>query len=186
MEELIERIKLEGKVIGDDILKVDSFLNHRVDSILLKKIGERFARIFESERVSLVLTVESSGIPPALFTAFYLNVPLIFARKKRPITLDGRVFERKIVSRTKLNEVTISLSEEYIKEGERVLIIDDFLATGETIKALCEMVEEAKGKVVGIGVCIEKVFQRGRETLKGYKVESLAKVESLNPLIIRP
>ncbi|KUK13698.1 MAG: Xanthine phosphoribosyltransferase, partial [bacterium 42_11] len=131
-------------------------------------------------------TVESSGISPALFTALSLGIPLIFARKRKPITLCGKVFERKITSRTKLNEITISLSGDYIREGEKVLIIDDFLATGETIKALCEMIEEARGKVVGIGICIEKTFQRGRETLKNYKVVSLAKIDSLNPLLVRP
>jgi len=185
MEELVRRIKSEGKVIGESILKVDSFLNHRVDTALLKGIGERFAEIFKEDNPTLVLTVESSGIAPALFTAFALKVPLLFARKRRPITLSGRVFERRVTSRTKLNEVTLYLSGEYIREGERVLIIDDFLATGETIKALCEMVEESKGRVIGIGVCIEKTFQGGREALKGYKVVSLAKVDSLNPLSVK-
>lgn len=186
MEELIEKIKLEGKVVGENILKVDSFLNHKVDPNLLKRIGDKFADIFRSEEATLVLTVESSGIAPALFTALALNVPLLFARKRKPLTLDDRVLQRRITSRTKLNEVTITLSKDYIKEGERVLIIDDFLATGETIKALCEMVEEAKGNVVGIGVCIEKTFQGGREALRGYRVVSLAKVDSLSPLSVRP
>lgn len=186
MEELIEKIRLEGKAVGEDILKVDSFLNHRVDPNLLKRIGERFADIFKDEGVTLVLTVESSGIAPALFTALALNVPLLFARKRKPITLGDSVLQRRITSRTKLDEVSIAISKDYIIEGERVLIIDDFLATGETIRALCEMVEEVRGKVVGIGVCIEKTFQGGRETLRGYKVVSLAKVDSLSPLLVRP
>ncbi len=186
MEELIERIRLEGRIIGDTILRVDGFLNHRVDPILMRKIGERFALLFKDEKVCLVLTLEASGIPPALFTAFALNVPMLFARKRKPITLGERVLERRITSRTKLEETTITLSGDYISRGDRVLIIDDFLATGETIKALCEMVEEAKGEVIGIGVCIEKTFQRGRDRLQGYRIESLAKVDSLKPLIVRP
>lgn len=186
MEELIERIIREGKVISDTILKVDSFLNHRVDPSLMKRIGERFAQAFKNEETTLVLTVEASGIVPALFTALALNVPLIFARKRKPITLGERFYERRITSRTKLNETIITLSGDYLSSKDRVLIIDDFLATGETIKALCEMVEESGAKVAGIGVCIEKTFQRGRELLKGYRLESLAKVESLKPLIVRP
>ena len=185
MEELVDRIKREGKVISDTILKVDSFLNHKVDPFLMKKIGERFAEIFENERITKVATVEASGISPAIFTALALKVPLIFARKRRPITLGRKIYERKITSRTKLNETIITLSGDYIDETDRVLIIDDFLATGETIKALCDMIEESGASVAGIGICIEKTFQKGKERLKKYRIESLAKVESLKPLKVR-
>ncbi|MCD6363243.1 MAG: xanthine phosphoribosyltransferase [Synergistetes bacterium] len=185
MEELVDRIKREGKVISDTILKVDSFLNHKVDPFLMKKIGERFAEIFENERITKVATVEASGISAAIFTALALKVPLIFARKRRPITLGRKIYERKITSRTKLNETIITLSGDYIDETDRVLIIDDFLATGETIKALCDMIEESGASVAGIGICIEKTFQKGKERLKKYRIESLAKVESLKPLKVR-
>ncbi len=185
MKELVDRIKREGKVISETILKVDSFLNHRVDPFLMKKIGERFAEIFRDEGITKVATVEASGISPAIFTALALKVPLIFARKRRPITLGKKIYERKITSRTKLNETIITLSGDHIDEKDRVLIVDDFLATGETIKALCEMIEESGATIAGIGICIEKTFQRGRERLKEYKIESLAKVDSLNPLKVR-
>ncbi len=185
MKELVERIKKEGVVISDTILKIDSFLNHQADPILMSKVGKKIASFFKDKGITKVVTIETSGIVPAIFTAYELRVPLVFARKRKPLTLSGRVYEKTITSRTKLNKVKVMLSGDFINENDKVLVVDDFLATGETIKALCEILEEAKAEIVGIAVCVEKTFQGGRKRLEGYNVKALALVDSLKPLVVR-
>jgi xanthine phosphoribosyltransferase len=181
MELLINKIKQEGLVLANDVLKVDAFLNHQMDPVLMKEIGEEFARLYANEKITKVITIESSGIGPGLMTALALNVPLIFARKKKSITMQQDVYTAKVYSFTKKEENEITISHKWIEPGDKVLIIDDFLANGQAALGLLSIVEEAKAEAVGFGIVIEKAFQDGGKLLRerGYRVESLARIESL-------
>ncbi len=187
IESLKRKIVEEGIVLGDQVLKVDSFLNHRVDPVLMAEIGDTFARLFAESGVVKVLTIESSGIAPALMTALRLNVPLIFARKRKSLTLQSDLYTEKAYSFTKREENEITVSKRFIKAGDRVLIVDDFLANGQAALALARIVEQAGAEVAGIGIVIEKSFQSGRQQLleAGYRVESLARIASLEDGTIR-
>jgi len=182
MDLLKRKIETEGVVLSDSVLKVDSFLNHQVDPILMKEIGQEFVRRFHTKAITKVLTIESSGIAPALMTSLQLNVPLIFARKRKSLTLSEGLLTAKVYSFTKQEENTISISNNYIKEGDEVLIIDDFLANGQAALGLIELVQKAKANVAGIGIVIEKAFQDGGQKIRelGYQVESLVEIDSLN------
>lgn len=181
MKLLLDKIKNEGTVLANDVLKVDAFLNHQMDPFLMKEIGEEFARLFSSENITKVVTIESSGIGPGLMTAFALQVPLVFARKKKSITMQQDVYTAKVYSFTKKEENEISISHKWLEAGDRVLIIDDFLANGQAALGLLSIVEEAKAEAVGFGIVIEKAFQEGGNLLRerGYRVESLARIQSL-------
>lgn len=181
MKELKKRIREEGKVIGSEILKVDHFLNHQIDPVLMFKIGEKFADIFENKEVSKVITIESSGIAPALMTGLALKVPVIFARKKKPVTLDEGSLSTEIFSFTKQVSNTVYIEKGMLTADDHVLIIDDFLANGEASLGLTKIIEMAGAIVVGIGIVIEKSFQDGRKRLDhaGYPVFSLARIASL-------
>ena len=180
--ELLKKMILEkGKVINEDILKVGSFINHQVDSTLMKEIGKDFANHFKNHYITKVFTIESSGIAPAVMTSFELNVPMVILKKQTSSTLDNNIYQTKVKSFTKNNEYTLTLSKEYISPNDRVLIIDDFLANGEASKGAIKLIEDAGAKVNGIGIVIEKSFQPGRKLLedKGYEVYSLARIKSL-------
>ncbi|MEH6936760.1 xanthine phosphoribosyltransferase [Bacillus sp. JJ664] len=181
MKLLIDKIEKEGTVLANDVLKVDAFLNHQMDPFLMKEIGEEFARLFSSENITKVVTIESSGIGPGLMTALALQVPLVFARKKKSITMQQDVYTAKVYSFTKREENEISISHKWLEAGDRVLIIDDFLANGQAALGLLSIVEEAKAEAVGFGIVIEKSFQEGGNLLRerGYRVESLARIQSL-------
>lgn len=181
MEILKERIVKDGKVITSEILKVDSFLNHQMDPKLMKEVGEEFARLFKNEQIDKVFTIEASGIAVGIMAGLALDVPVVFAKKKKPSTMDKELLVGKVYSFTKNSFYEIIVSSEFIKKGERVLIVDDFLAHGNAAAALAEMVESAGAVVSGIGIVIEKGFQNGRNVLqaKGYRVESLAIVEKM-------
>ncbi|MET3196853.1 xanthine phosphoribosyltransferase [Bacillus sp. OAE603] len=181
MKLLIDKIEAEGTVLANDVLKVDAFLNHQMDPFLMKKMGEEFARLFSSENITKVVTIESSGIGPGLMTALALQVPLVFARKKKSITMQQDVYTAKVYSFTKKEENEISISHKWLEAGDRVLIIDDFLANGQAALGLLSIVEEAKAEAVGFGIVIEKSFQEGGNLLRerGYRVESLARIQSL-------
>lgn len=181
MKLLLDKINKEGTVLANDVLKVDAFLNHQMDPILMKEIGEEFARLFSSEHITKVVTIESSGIGPGLMTALALQVPLVFARKKKSITMQQDVYTAKVYSFTKKEENEISISHKWLEPGDRVLIIDDFLANGQAALGLLSIVEEAKAEAVGFGIVIEKAFQAGGNLLRerGYRVESLARIQSL-------
>jgi len=165
MHVLRQRIQREGVNLGKGILKVDSFLNHQVDASLMMSAGRELARLFVAARVTKVLTAEISGIAPAFATALALNVPLIYARKSRPITMPAQVYSETAPSHTKGHVVTLIVSPEVLRPHERVLIIDDFLASGLTIAALGRLVQQAGATLVGIGTVIEKVFEGGRAHL---------------------
>ena len=176
MKLLEERILVEGQIMGNGILKVDSFVNHQVDPMLMDACGKEFAKLFANLGATKVLTAEISGIAPALTTAFHLGLPVVYARKNKPITMPDQVYLTLAPSHTKGRMVELIISPEYLAGGEKVLIIDDFLASGSTILGLVRLAEAAGAKVVGIGALIEKLFEGGRDVLKpvGVPIESLA------------
>lgn len=181
MEELKERIRRDGQMLGNGILKVDSFVNHQVDPLLMDACGREFARRFASVHATKVLTAEISGIAPALMTAIHLKLPVVYARKTKPITMPDQVFLTLAPSHTKGRMVELIVSPEYMANGEKILIIDDFLASGQTILGLVRLAEASGSKVVGIGALIEKNFENGREALKhlNIPVESLVCIGSM-------
>jgi xanthine phosphoribosyltransferase len=165
MQALKDRILRDGKYLGRGILKVDSFINHQVDPTLMDACGREFAQRFAAVQPTRVLTAEISGIAPALMTALYLGVPVVYARKTKPITMPDQVYLTVAPSHTKGNMVDLIVSPEYLPHGERVLIIDDFLASGATINGLVRLTQAAGASLVGIGALIEKGFEGGREAL---------------------
>ena len=181
MNELQERILRDGKVLGGGILKVDSFVNHQVDPLLMDTCGKEFARRFASVGATKVLTAEISGIAPALTTAIHLGLPVVYARKTKPITMPDQVYLTLAPSHTKGRMVELIVSPEYLANGEKVLIIDDFLASGQTILGLVRLAEASGSRVVGIGALIEKLFEGGREALQSVDVpiHSLACITSM-------
>ncbi len=181
MRELKERILREGKNLGNGILKVDGFINHQVDPILMDACGRELAHRFRDIQATKVLTAEISGIAPAVATALHLGIPLVYARKQKPITMPDQVFLTLTPSHTKGRTVELIISPEYLAGGERVLIIDDFLATGATILGLVRLAQTAGAIIVGIGVLIEKTFEGGRAALAhlGVPIISLARIRSM-------
>ena len=165
MQVLRDRIAAEGQNLGQGILKVDSFINHQVDATLMMAVGRELARRFAQVRVGKVLTAEISGIAPALTTAFALNVPVIYARKTKPITMPQNAYCASAPSHTKGRSVELMVSPEILRPDEDVLIVDDFLATGQTIAALARLVHQGGARLVGIGALIEKSFEGGRSYL---------------------
>ncbi|WP_086347279.1 xanthine phosphoribosyltransferase [Candidatus Enterococcus clewellii] len=181
MKELVERIKKDGQVLGDGVLKVDSFVTHQVDAELMEKIGERFAEVFADQGITKVVTIEASGIAPALYAAQALKVPMIFARKAKSLTMAEELLTTSVYSFTKQVTSQISISKKFLSEGDTVLIIDDFLANGQAAKGLVELCQQAGATVSGIGILIEKSFQDGRALLEemDLRVVSLARIASL-------
>jgi xanthine phosphoribosyltransferase len=181
LEELRRRIQTEGKNLGKGILKVDSFINHQIDPGLMVQVGREMARRFTGVDVTKVLTAEISGIAPALATGQALGVPVVYARKTRPVTMTGPVFVEIAPSHTKGRDVFLMVSMEFLGPGDRVLVIDDFLATGATILALVRLVRHAEAELVGIGTVIEKAFEGGRAGLEalGVPIVSLAVVSEM-------
>ncbi len=182
MNFLEQRIVKDGVVKPGNVLKVDSFLNHQMDIDLMEEIGREFARRFDGEAITKVLTIETSGIAVAYPVARELGVPLVFAKKTESVNLDGDKYVAEVESftRKKINKVIVS--KKYLKNTDRVLIIDDFLANGCALQGLISIVEDAEATVVGCGIAIEKGFQDGGERIRnlGYRVESLAIVDAMN------
>jgi xanthine phosphoribosyltransferase len=181
MRKLKDRIQRDGQNLGDGILKVDSFVNHQVDPALMNEAGVEFARRFKDIGATKILTAEISGIAPAVATGLHMNLPVVYARKRKPITMPDQVLLTLAPSHTKGRTVELIVSPEYLAGGERVLIIDDFLASAATILGLVRLAEAAGARVVGIGVLIEKKFEGGRELLKplGIPVISLVAIKSM-------
>ena len=181
MQRLRERIELDGQNLGDGILKVDGFINHQVDPELMFEAGKELAKRFENAGATKVLTAEISGIAPALATAVAYGVPVVYARKHKPVTMPDQVFLTLAPSHTKGRTVELIVSPEYLAGGERVLIIDDFLASGATILGLVRLAQTAGSTLVGIGTLIEKAFEGGRAKLEalGVQVEALASIASM-------
>lgn len=166
MKALIERIRSEGLHLGGGILKVDSLINHQLDPALMAEMGAAFAKRFAGTPVDRILTAEISGIAPALMTGIEMNAPVVYARKRKPITMSGPVFLETAPSHTKGGETLLLVSAEFLHAGENVLIIDDFLATGKTLLALARIVTSAKAKLAGVGVVVEKTFEGGRAAVQ--------------------
>jgi xanthine phosphoribosyltransferase len=178
---LEQKILAEGIVLSEEVLKVDSFLNHQIDPVMMQLIGQEFARLFKDAGLTKIITIEASGIAPAVMAGLELGVPVIFARKYQSLTLKDDLYRSKVFSFTKQTESTIAISRKHINETDKVLVIDDFLANGQAALGLADLIHQANAEVVGIGIVIEKSFQPGRDILleKGYRVESLARVKSL-------
>jgi xanthine phosphoribosyltransferase len=181
MEELRQRVLQEGCHLGNGIIKVDSFINHQVDAPLMVEAGRELARLFSPAKPDKILTAEISGIAPAVCAGLALEVPIVYARKSRPITMPDQVYRRTAPSHTKGREVELLVSPEVLGPGERVLVIDDFLASGRTILALVGLVEDAHAILVGIGTVIEKRFEKGRDVLAHLDVpiEALVTIEGV-------
>lgn len=178
MKLLEDRIHTDGQVLGEDILKVDRFLTHQVDYALMRAIGERFAAVYAQAGITKVVTIEASGIAPALYTAEALQVPLVFAKKAKNVTMNDELLSTEVYSFTKKLTSTVQISKKLIEETDKILIIDDFLANGQAALGLLELMHQAGADVAGMGIVIEKSFQNGRQQLleKGIKLTSLARI----------
>ncbi|WP_044642802.1 xanthine phosphoribosyltransferase [Risungbinella massiliensis] len=181
MRSLQRKIEQEGRVLSEQVLKVDTFLNHQIDPVLMKEIGAEFARLFQNEGITKILTIESSGIAPAVMTGLELNVPVVFARKRKSLTLSADLYEAKVYSFTKQETNPIAVAKSFLTDQDRILILDDFLANGQAVQGLVEIAEQAGSSIAGVGIVIEKSFQDGAAILKekGLRVESLARVKAL-------
>ena len=181
MYALEQKILNEGIVLSDQVLKVDAFLNHQIDPVLMQLIGKEFAARFKDAGITKIITIEASGIAPAIMVGLELGVPVIFARKYQSLTLKDDLYRSKVFSFTKQTESTIAISNKHLSSTDKALVIDDFLANGQAALGLIDLIHQANAEVVGVGIVIEKSFQPGREVLleKGYRVESLARVKSL-------
>ena len=182
MELLREMVITDGKVYDNNVLKVDSFLNHQIDAGLMMKMAESFYEYFKKEKITKILTIEASGIAPAIMVANLFNVSMVFAKKSKPSTLKNNdVYTAEVHSYTKNITNTIVVSEKFINKDDKVLIVDDFLANGQATLGLMEIVEKAGAETVGVGILVEKSFQDGRKLLdeKNVNVCSLCRIASL-------
>lgn len=186
IKELIERILSEGQAINEEILKVDSFLNHQIDPDFMIAVGKEIARRFQGENVDKILTVEASGIAVALAVGLAMGVKVVYAKKKQASTQNSGVYSSKLFSFTREEPVDICVSSKFLSRDNRVLIVDDFLARGQALQALMDIVRQAGAHLVGAGIVIEKRFQGGGEPLRqqGVRIESLAVIKSLKPGLI--
>lgn len=183
MQELKERIQKEGKVLPGNIVKVDGFLNHRVDCQLMGRMADEFARIFDISKVDLILTAEASGIALAAVCAYKYGIPMVYAKKAKSDNIEGGLYQSEIFSYTYKKKVTLIVAQEWLGPNDRVLIIDDFMAKGYAMQGLIDIVKAAGAELVGIGVAVEKGFQHGGDALreKGYPIHSLAVIEEATP-----
>ena len=182
MKLLQEKICRDGVVKPGNILKVDSFLNHQLDVLFLDKIGEEFYRRFKDENITKILTIEASGIAIASLTGLHFKVPVVFAKKSKSINLDGEMYVTNVESFTHKNVNNVIVAKKFLNPQDRILILDDFLATGNALVGLISLVEESGASVAGIGIAIEKGFQDGGKRIRdaGYRLESLAIIDSMN------
>lgn len=181
MRALIERIKREGKCFEGSILKVDKFINHQMDPNLMKQISVELIRRYASTEINKIITVEASGIAPAIMMGFLLDLPVVFAKKKKPSTMEN-MLSTTVFSFTKQREYHVVISKEYLTKDDKVLFVDDFLAYGNAAKGIIDLCRQAGCELVGMGFIIEKAFQHGREAIEkeGVRCESLAIIDSLD------
>ncbi|MGM9592083.1 MAG: xanthine phosphoribosyltransferase [Oscillospiraceae bacterium] len=182
MQQLIERIKRDGVVKPGGVLKVDSFLNHQIDPELSYDMAKEIHRLFADEKVDKILTIEASGIGMAVLTGLVFGCPVLFAKKSKTINLSDDIYSATVYSFTHQVSKQVLVSKRYLNPGERVLIVDDFLANGAALEGLCDIVGQAGAEVVGAAVAIEKAFQPGGERLrgKGLRIEALARIASMS------
>ncbi len=183
MNKLKERIRREGRVLPGNIVKVDGFLNHRVDVAFMEELADEFAKIFPVKDATLILTAEASGIALATICAQKYGVPVLFAKKAKSDNIEGGLYQSDIFSYTYKKKVTLLVAKDWITSDDKVLIIDDFMARGEAMRGLCEIVEASGAKLLGIGVAVEKGFQGGGDALRaaGYPLHSLAIIDKAEP-----
>ena len=181
MKLLEERIKKDGKALGKTVLKVDSFINHQVDSEFMDALGKDFAEHFKEYGITKVFTIESSGIAPALMTAKYLDVPMVILKKQTSKILNGKVYQTRVTSFTKGTSYELTLYQDYIDQNDKVLLIDDFLANGCALLGLIDIVKKSGATLEGAGIVIEKGFQHGGQQIRdmGVRLESLAIIDSM-------
>ena len=186
MKTLIDRIKKEGKCYPGGILKVDKFINHQMDPNLMKQVAVEFIRRYASTEINKIITIEASGIAPAVMMGFLLDLPVVFAKKKKPSTMEG-LLATTVFSFTKQREYNVIISKEYLTAEDKVLFIDDFLANGNASKGIIDLCNQAGCELVGMGFIIEKAFQHGREVIEeaGVRCESLAIIDSLDDCQIK-
>ena len=182
MKALEEKILTEGTVLPGHILKVGSFLNHQIDVDFIMEMGKEITRLFENEKITKILTIETSGIPIAVGAAANMHVPVVFAKKNKTGNLSGDVYSTVVHSYTHGTDYTVVVSKEFLTENDNVLIIDDFLANGKALIGLIDILGQAKASLVGCAIAIEKGFQKGGDDLraKGVRVESLAIIDSMD------
>ena len=182
MKLLEDKIKSEGRILPGSVLKVSAFLNHQIDSLLIMELGKEFARLFEDMNPTKILTIESSGIAIAFATGVSMQIPVVFAKKHKTSNIFGDAYSSVVHSYTHNCDYTLIVERDFLKKGDRVLIIDDFLANGKAIDGLLEIISQAGAEPVGAGIAIEKGFQEGGERLrsKGLRVESLAIIEHMD------
>lgn len=183
MQLLKEKIINEGKVKEGNILKVDNFLNHRLDIQFLQEVGKEFKRIFSDVNINKILTIEASGIAIASIVAQYFdNIPVVFAKKAKSQNLDGDLYTSTVKSYTYSKNYTITVAQKFLQKNDNILIIDDFLAEGNAMKGLIDVVNQSKANVAGVGIVIEKGYQNGGKDLRnmGIRVESLAIIDDMN------
>ncbi|MBE5843978.1 MAG: xanthine phosphoribosyltransferase [Butyrivibrio sp.] len=181
MKILEEKILEEGKIYPENVLKVDSFLNHQIDVGLLDVIGEAFYEKYKGKKITKILTIEASGIAIACATAKFFGVPVVFAKKSKSLNIGDDVYVSRVSSFTYGKEYDATISREHLKNDDKVLIVDDFIAIGNAMKGLVEICDQAGAEIVGIGICIEKAFQHGGDDLRqmGYDVTSLAIIDEM-------
>jgi len=181
MEQLKKRILKDGRVKSGNIIKVDGFINHQIDINLMNEIGKEFKRLFEGENITKIITIEASGIAIACLTALHFDVPVVFAKKSESKNIDGEVYKTNVTSYTRGKDYTVILEKRHLTSEDRILIIDDILATGKAQKGLLDISSQAGAQVAGIGIVIEKGFQGGGDKLRdaGYNVQSLAIIDSM-------
>ena len=186
MKTLIDRIKKEGKCYPGGILKVDKFINHQMDPNLMKQVAVEFIRRYASTEINKIITIEASGIAPAVMMGFLLDLPVVFAKKKKPSTMEG-LLSTTVFSFTKQREYNVIISKEYLTAEDKVLFIDDVLANGNAAKGIIDLCNHAGCELVGMGFIIEKAFQHGREVIEeaGVRCESLAIIDSLDDCQIK-
>lgn len=186
MELLKQRILKDGKCLEGGVLKVDSFINHQMDPVLMKAIAEEFSGRFSGSGANKILTIEASGIAPAIMTGYIMKLPVVFAKKKKPSTMEN-MLSTSVRSFTKNCSYDVCVCRDYLGKGDRVLFIDDFLANGNAAKGILDLAGQAGAEVAGMGFIIEKEFQHGRDALAetGVRVESLAIIESLDNCTIK-
>lgn len=182
MKLLEERILKDGKIKQGDVLKVDSFINHQIDIPFIVQLAKEFKRIFGNEKITKILTIESSGIAIASIVAQEFNVPIVFAKKSMSININGDVYTSKVHSYTHGNEYDVIVSKEFLNSEDKILIIDDFLAKGSALNALVKLINDAGATIIGAGIVIEKVYQGGGQIIRdmGVNVVSLASIKKLN------
>jgi len=181
MEKLKKRILSDARVKSGNIIKVDGFINHQIDINLMNEIGKEFKSRFEGEDITKIITIEASGIAVACLTALHFNVPVVFAKKSESKNIDGEVYKTTVTSYTRGKDYTVILEKRHLTSDDKILIVDDILATGKAQQGLLDISSQAGAKVVGIGIVIEKGFQGGGDQLRGagYNVQSLAIIDSM-------